>query len=232
MVFITGDTHGDISRFSNEFMPNESEWTENDYLIICGDFGFIFADDAEDKELLDMLEKKSYNILFVDGNHENFNALFEYPLEEWNGGKIHRIRKNIIHLMRGQCFTIEGKKFFTMGGAYSIDRFMRQKNISYWDAEMPNDDEYREASETILKSNKRFDYIITHTAPRMIIKYLGYYPDFHDMELTGYLEWVACSCDFKKWFFGHFHEDETLLDGRFRALYYDVERIGECFDQA
>ena len=51
------------------------------------------------------------------------------------------------------------------------------------------------------------DYLITHTAPRKIIRCLDYYPP-------------------------DFHEDETLLDGRFRALYYDVERIGECFDQA
>ncbi len=225
MIYITGDTHGDINRFSNSFLPDESDWTENDYLIVCGDFGFIFFDDEKEKKQLDLLEKKPYSILFVDGNHENFNALSKFPVEEWNGGKIHRIRRNIIHLMRGQCFTVEGKKLFVMGGAYSVDRALRQKNVSYWDAEIPTDKEYREASETIFRNNKKFDCIITHTAPRMIIRFLGYYPDFHDMELTGYLEWVEYCCDFKKWFFGHFHEDDELLDGKFRALYYDVERI-------
>ncbi len=227
MIYITGDLHGDINRFSDEFLPNQSEWTEQDYLIVCGDFGFIFFDNEREKEKLDLLEKKPFNILFVDGNHENFNALYKYPVEDFCGGKTHKIRKNIRHLMRGQCFTIEGKTFFTMGGAYSIDRAMRQKNVSYWDAEMPNNEEYKEASDTIFKNNNKFDFIITHTAPRMIIRFLGYYPDFHDMELTGYLEWVEYSCEFKKWFFGHFHEDESLLDEKFRAMYYDIEMIGD-----
>lgn len=227
MIYVTGDMHGDINRFSDTSLPNESEWTENDYLIICGDFGFIFLNDEKEKEQLDLLEKKPYTILWVDGNHENFNVLPQYPIEEWNGGKIHRIRRNIIHLMRGQCFTIEGKKFFSMGGAYSIDRAFRKKDFSYWDAEMPNDKEYKEASETILANNKEFDYIITHTAPRDIIFRLGYYPDPHDKQLTVFLEDIMRECKFTKWFFGHFHEDETLLDGKFKALYYEVEKIGD-----
>ena len=149
MIYVTGDMHGDINRFSDAFLPNESQWTENDYLIICGDFGFIFFDDEREKKQLDLLEQKPYTILWVDGNHECFPAIFKYPVEIWNGGKTHKIRKNIRHLMRGQCFTIEGKKFFTMGGAYSIDRGWREKNVSYWDAELPSDEEYKEASATI-----------------------------------------------------------------------------------
>lgn len=226
MVYITGDMHGDINRFSDAFLPNESEWTENDCLIVCGDFGFIFFDDEREKEQLDLLEKKLYTILFCCGNHENFTVLSQYPVEKWNGGKIHRIRRNILHLMRGQCFTIEGKKFFTMGGAYSIDRGWREKDVSYWDAELPSDEEYKEASATIFANGKQFDYMITHTAPKEIVWRLGYYPDPHDIELTGYLEWVMYECQYERWFFGHFHE-ETLLDGKFRALYYGVEKIGD-----
>ncbi len=198
--------------------------------MICGDFGFIFFDDERDRKKLDILETKPYTILFIDGNHENFNVLSSYPVEEWNGGKIHRIRKNIIHLMRGQCFTIEGKKYFTMGGAYSIDRGLRTKDISYWEAEIPCNDELKEASETINANDKKFDYIITHTAPREIIMRLGYYPDPHDMEFTGYLEWIMYECGFRRWFFGHFHEDKKMFDGKFRALYYDIERIGDDED--
>lgn len=230
MIYITGDTHGDINRFCGKFMPDESMWTADDYIIVCGDFGFLFFDDDKEKAQLDLLEKKPYTILFCCGNHENFNALSGYPVEIWRGGKIHRIRRNIIHLMRGQCFEIEGKKFFTMGGAYSIDRGLRKKNVSYWDAEMPDDEEFKEASATVFSNNKKFDYIITHTAPKEIIMRLGYYPDPHDWELTGYLEWIMYECRFERWFFGHFHEDKTLIDGKFRALYYDVERIGDDKD--
>lgn len=223
MVYITGDVHGDINRFSEAFIPNETSLTKDDYLIICGDFGFIFLNDNEEKECLDALAKKPYNILWVDGNHENFDVINEYPAEMWNGGKIHRIRENIIHLMRGQVFTIENKKFFTMGGAYSIDKYMRKKGISWWPQELPSDEEYKEATENLLK-NDDIDYIISHTAPREIIRRMGYYPDPHDMELTGFLEWIMYEHKFTHWFFGHFHEDKNI-DNKFSALYYDTIQI-------
>lgn len=223
MIYITGDVHGDINRFSEAFIPNETSLTENDYLIIGGDFGFIFLNDNEEKGFLDALAKKPYNILFIDGNHENFDVINEYPVEMWNGGKIHRIRENIIHLMRGQVFTIENKKFFTMGGAYSIDRYMRKKGFSWWPQEIPSDEEYKEATENLLK-NDDIDYIISHTAPREIIRRMGYYPDPHDMELTGFLEWIMYECDFKHWYFGHWHEDKKVTD-KFTTLYFDVVKI-------
>ena len=135
MIYITGDTHGDIGRMDIPFIPEEI--TADDYLIICGDFGFVFFDNVAENKILNTLAKKPFTICFIGGNHENFNALINYPVEEWNGGKVHRIRKNILHLMRGQVFTIEGKTFFTMGGAYSIDRYRRRKDISYWEEELP-----------------------------------------------------------------------------------------------
>ncbi|MGN1050741.1 MAG: metallophosphoesterase [Acutalibacteraceae bacterium] len=224
MIYITGDTHGDINRFSSDYLPGEELWTENDYLIVCGDFGLIFYDDKEEKEQLDNLSEKPYTILWVCGNHENFNALYKYPIEIWNGGKVHRIRKNIFHLMRGQIFNINGKKFFTFGGAYSIDRYMRVKNKSYWEEELPNDEEYNEAIKNLNFNDKTVDYIITHTAPKEIVRRMGYYPDPHDMQLTGFLEWVMYEVSYSKWFFGHWHEDKEI-DNKHRALYYDVVEV-------
>lgn len=224
MIYITGDIHGCITRFTTDLLPGEENWTKDDYLIICGDFGFIFADDDEEKDWLDELSKKPYTILWIDGNHENFHALYKYPVETWNGGKVHRIRNNILHLMRGQVFTIDDKKFFTFGGAYSIDRYMRTKNKSYWNEELPNNDEYREATQNLAENGNTVDYIITHTAAREIVRRLGYYPDPHDMELTGFLEWIMYQVNYKKWFFGHFHEDKSV-DEKHMALFYDVVEI-------
>lgn len=56
---------------------------------------------------------------FVDGNHENFDRLYEYPVEEWHGCKVHKIRSLVIHMMRGQVFEIEGQNIFTFGGPSS-----------------------------------------------------------------------------------------------------------------
>ncbi|MGN1169653.1 MAG: metallophosphoesterase [Acutalibacteraceae bacterium] len=224
MIYVTGDTHGNINRFKEVDMHGKYTLTEDDYLIICGDFGFVFLEDNEEKEWLDELEQKPYTILWVDGNHENFKALYNYPNEIWNGGRIHRIRKNILHLMRGQVFNIEGKSFFTMGGAYSIDRYMRTKNLSYWDEELPDNSEYREAVQNLSEHNNETDYIITHTAPREIIRRMGRYPDSHDMELTGFFDWIMCECKFKHWYFGHWHEDADIGD-RHTAVYHNLIKL-------
>lgn len=39
MIYITGDTHADFSRFEDAEFPIQSNMTKNDYVIICGDFG-------------------------------------------------------------------------------------------------------------------------------------------------------------------------------------------------
>ena len=104
------------------FFRNKMKCKKDDYVIICGDFGVVWNKDEESKMetiILDWLECKSFTTLFVSGNHENFDRLMDYPVEEWHGGKIQRIRPSVIHLMRGQVYELEGKKIFTFGGACS-----------------------------------------------------------------------------------------------------------------
>ncbi len=236
MIHITGDTHGEQARFRELYEQGEKDWDENDILIVTGDFGYIFSDDAEERLFLKELEKKPYTICFCDGNHENFPAIAQYPCEEWNGGKVHRICKNILHLMRGQVYTIEGKTFFTMGGAYSIDRYMRREGYSFWCEELPSEEEYSEAIRNLKAHAYRVDYIITHTAStKTIIDMLSqlkklthekYMEITHarDLRLTDFFEWIRDSVSYTKWFFGHWHED-TEVDERHRAIYFDMETI-------
>lgn len=220
MIYVTGDTHGDIIRFIENNM-GDSSWTKDDFLIICGDFGFVFFDNKCEKQELDYLESKPYTICFCDGNHENFPRLFSYPQEKWNGGKVHKLRKNVFHLMRGQIFLIDGKKFFTMGGAYSRDRYIRTLNKTYWEEELPDDSDYSEAVKNLKKHNNSVDVIITHTAPREIIYRMRRHPDEHDLELTGFLEWIMYEVKFDHWYFGHWHTDQTI-DEKFTAAYYNT----------
>lgn len=124
MIYITGDCHRNFERFNTRNFPEQKEMTKDDYVLICGDFGGIWNKDTENKEetwLLDWLDCKTFTTLFVDGNHENFDRLYAYPVEEWHGGKIHKIRPSVLHLMRGQVFKIAEKKIFTFGGASSHD---------------------------------------------------------------------------------------------------------------
>ena len=205
MIYITGDTHGQLARL--EKLEEYLELQKGDYLIICGDFGFIYYDNFVEELILNSLSQKNYTILFIDGNHENFPAIFRYPEEQWNGGKIHRIRENIIHLMRGQVFEIDGKSIFTFGGALSVDRAFRKLNISYWDEEVPNISEILEAKQNLEKCNGYVDYIITHTVPTSVKNLMHYTVGENDADkdFTDFLDEVRIIVNYKKWFAGHFH---------------------------
>ena len=224
MLRITGDTHGDLNRINYAEKYNNTPLTEADTLIICGDFGFIFDGGKLEREKLDLLEEKPYTICFVDGNHENFDLLDTYPEVGFHGGKAHRIRENIYHLMRGEIYELEGKSVFAMGGAYSTDRFMRELGESYWEAELPSEREYAAALSNLESHGMETDIILTHTAPAVEVVRLGCTPHPHEGELTEFLDKVKYSVKYKKWYFGHFHADADLSYSM-KSLCFDCEDL-------
>lgn len=121
MVFVTGDLHGNFERFKPKYFPEQARMTKQDIMICAGDFGGVWFGDSRDDETLDWLERLPFTLAFVCGNHENYDALERYPVAEWHGGKVHRVRPHVLHLMRGQIFELDGYRFFTMGGAKSHD---------------------------------------------------------------------------------------------------------------
>lgn len=124
MIYITGDIHASpLYRFSEESFPEQKEMSKDDFVIICGDFGLVWdkVPQPREKRLLKWLNDKPFTTLFVDGNHENFDRLEAYPVEEWHGGKIHRISDSIFHLIRGEMFDVDGIQIFAFGGARSHD---------------------------------------------------------------------------------------------------------------
>ena len=72
-IYITGDTHGGFQRFTTKNFPQLKGMGRDDYIIICGDFGGVWAGEQADGPTLDWLEDKPFTTLFVCGNHENFD---------------------------------------------------------------------------------------------------------------------------------------------------------------
>lgn len=230
MIYVTGDTHGEEGRFKYMDSAMEKTLTENDKLIICGDFGYISDDSYQERMFLRFMAEKTYQILWVDGNHENFDLINnEYPVEEWCGGKVHIIRcdkegrPKIIHLMRGQVFEIEDKRIFTFGGAYSIDKYMRTPHRSWWPQEMPTDAEMKEAIDNLERVNNKVDYIFTHAAPEetMCIFHQNH-PE--EKPLNNFLEWVRENVEYRHWYMGHLHRDEDVWRHQ-TILWFDVRNI-------
>lgn len=246
-IFITGDTHGDFRRFRKKDFPRQAELAKDDYVIICGDFGGVWDGSSQEQSWLDWLEAKPFTTLFVSGNHENYDLLSALPAEPWNGGKVQRVRPSVLHLMRGQVYELEDRRFFTMGGASShdiedgildpADPQLKQKRrrldargalyrieyLSWWREELPSEAEYREARANLERWGWEVDFIVTHCCPSSVQTGLGeaYLPD----ALTDFLEDVARRCRFRHWFFGHYHEDRPLGE-RFTLLYRHVMELG------
>lgn len=224
---IAGDTHGtfDIRKVINYFEGREDEYTKEDYLIICGDVGVCGFSASDEVKTRSILRNLPVTVLFVDGNHENFEQLNSYQIDSWNGGKVHFIESDIIHLMRGQIYDIDGVRFFTFGGAYSIDKAYRAEGISWFPEEMPNREEYEEGWNNLERVGFQVDYILTHTGPREIAASMGYGELSDDeVELRQYLQRVADNTDFTAWYFGHFHED-TEAEDMFFCLYDEMVEL-------
>jgi predicted phosphodiesterase len=225
MFYITADTHGahDIEKLNTRQFPKQKELTKNDYVIICGDFGCVWGNGGADKYWLDWLNGKNFTTLFVDGNHENFDLLYQYEVEEWCGGKIHRLRDSVIHLMRGEVYTIAGKKFFAMGGASSHDKPWRIEGQSWWKEELPSDSEYENAMNNLKKHDYKVDCIISHCCADSVQARISTY--YKTDMLTKFFERVVkADCGYDKWFFGHYHEDIDV-DDRHIALYNRIVEL-------
>lgn len=254
-IWVTGDIHGDPTRFScSSFYEQKSLPEENkdrNFVIVCGDFGLIWDYHGEnnmEKYYLNWLEQKPFTVLFVDGNHENFDRLYSYPVEEWHGGKVHKIRDNIIHLMRGECYTIAGKKFFTFGGASShdisdgildkekdaakikaweksYDKLFRVNKVSWWEQELPSEEEMENGIRNLEKINWKVDGVITHCTAESLVPSIykdlvGYKSDI----LTEYLEKIRNKLQYDFWICGHLHLNAKFTDKDI-CLYEQIVKI-------
>lgn len=234
-ICLTGDTHGDIDiQKIIDFAKNHKELTKNDYLIVLGDFGVPWHTPYEghlnksDKRILKMYEEFPFTTLFIDGNHENHDALNKYECEVWNGGKVQKINDSVIHLCRGQVFTIDGHKFFTLGGAESVDKCYRTPGKSWWPEESISYDDLNESADNLSKVDFKVDYILTHDMPsKLMDKYFNLIGDrWNPSASSKALDNIYDNTEYSYWFFGHHHKG--VIDGVHVGLYNQIIDI-DCF---
>ena len=144
--------------------------------------------------------------------------------------------------MRGEIFDIDNKKYFTFGGAKSHDiqegilnldeeekiyeyrkrgAYFRIRDYSWWDLELPNEDEMKNGINNLERVNYKVDYIITHCCPTSVQAILSggtYKKDY----LTDYLQKISEKCEFKKLFFGHYHHNKQI-DSKYMLLIVPLE---------
>ena len=234
MVYITGDTHGDI-------LDPRWDWfmkhlNENDTLIVTGDFGFDWDSNIQ-------LEwqnfRHSYTVLFCDGNHENYDILNSLPTVKMFGDEVGVFGNNTYRLFTGHMYLIEGKKYFVFGGAASIDKDWRVEEEErcdsprtlWWSEEVPTEEVFEEAKKTLEKHNWTFDYFITHTCnPQLKQPILKTYKmDFYDPteSMINSLEYLIRENNgqWNQSFFGHFHKNVHFK--KWHCLYGDIVNVSD-----
>ncbi|PWM26408.1 MAG: hypothetical protein DBX44_00665 [Oscillospiraceae bacterium] len=206
MIYITGDTHGDEKRFApfKKLFPKR-----RDHLLVCGDFGFIWNGSPQERKTLSRLERLDCMILFVEGVHDNLDLLESYPLEEYCGGKVRRIGKNILWMQRGEFYTIEGVRIFALGGGESEDADEREAGVNWWPRELPSAEELAAARAALQKAGDEADIIITHQHPDLGLGLVD--PRRRQINALGaFLRLMAETIHYRHWYFGGLHIDRTV----------------------
>lgn len=234
-IFICGDTHGTLDVDKLDRLKLTWQLNYNDYLIICGDSGIVWSSDTLQKHIKYFESLQCY-VLYVDGNHENYDMLNKYPVEVWHGGKIQKISEHIYHLLRGQVFNICNKTFLTIGGADSSDKEYREEHISWWSDETITYDDINEAKQNLEKIDYKVDYVITHTPSSKTLNDFANIltqcgesiPSYLQSKIittpsTDMLNFVNKNVKYKQWFCGHLHIDEIVE--KTQILYCKVVEI-------
>lgn len=220
MICITGDMHGDYSRFGDSRI---ARLKKGDFLIVCGDFGFLWDGSNREKQILKKIGKKRFYTLFVEGCHENYDLLEQYPEEDFCGGKVNVISGRLMHMKRGSVFDLQGKTFFTFGGGQTKEIEIRRESKTWWERELPTPEEVNLGKQNLEKYGNKVDYIVTHEPPASVKEFLNF-----EVRQISYMhtffDAVKDECEFQKWFFGKVHKNK-LIPPKYQCLFEDVEVI-------
>ena len=217
---MTGDVHGDFSRFLDK---TAKKIRKSDYLIICGDFGFIWNGGKYEQEILKKIGKFKFKTLFVDGTHENFDLLARYPQTNFCGALARNICGNLYHLPRGQVFELDGMKIFVFGGGESPDRELKAAVGNWWPDELPKIGELKAAVENLDKVNRKVDIIITHEPPGKL-KNLLERSNKNLNILNKFFDDVTKEVAFERWFFGSAHVNKEFTN-KYIAVFNKIIKV-------
>lgn len=234
MLAITGDQHGEFSAI-NVWLRHYQRKPFNT-LLIAGDAGYVWnPQNIKEQKSIKAIDGLPFDVLVIPGNHENYEVIYQAPLEDYCGGLVYRISEKLRYAQHGHLFHIDGHSIFTFGGAESIDKERRIDRQSWWKEEIPNYADCARAA-TTLEAYRAQPVsepltIVTHTVPEDIIDtlHLSYYEygKFNDptsrmlTQIRSLLPTTPVT-----WFFGHFHRDgiiRQLQNITYKGLYHRIE---------
>lgn len=158
MIYFLGDIHGDAAVLHHHM----DKFDKNDVIIQVGDWGFYPRIIEDQKRLFP--DGYPCPVYVIDGNHENFNFLFD---QVENDG-LWEFIDNMFYVPRGTVMEIDDYLIGFLGGACSVDIAWR-KPVGKWYAQ----ETITENDLQTLISNvdgRELDVLVTHAAPAKTIQ--------------------------------------------------------------
>jgi predicted phosphodiesterase len=221
-LHLFADTHGVVRYEIIKKYVESNNLCSADAIIVLGDFGLVW-EEPMNSELLNFYNGLPCEVLFVDGNHENFDYMQMFPRDFKFGSEITKISDNIAHLRRGNVYMLGFFKFFTFGGAFSIKQDTNSSPVMVWKQELPTEEEYEHALCTLQKYKYKVDYVLTHQGPRFILDKINYKYSKNEYSFLDFLNLLSDKIQFKTWLFGHVHQDINI--DNYKSIYKEHEVI-------
>lgn len=226
MVYYTGDIHGDISRIK-QFCYSNRLYSCDDIVVILGDAGINFYQDSRDDRKKYQLNRIGVTVFCIHGNHEiRPNTLSSYQSKQWLGGTVwyEEAYPNILFGTDGDIYSIGGLSHLVIGGAYSVDKYIRLQNGNYWWADEQPSEEIKRYVELQINQHPSVDVVLSHTCP---YKYCppSKLDKFYDGTIIDnsteiWLDTIEHNLDYRYWLCGHWHIDHKV--DRIQFLYKTV----------
>ena len=99
----------------------------------------------------------------------------------------------------------------------------RINHVSWWERELASEEEIEEGMNNLRKNGNAVDFIVTHCCSSSTQHLIGgelYNPNI----TTEFLEYVKNNVRYKKWFFGHYHDNRNV-SGKEILVYEQMVRI-------
>ena len=231
MIFITGDTHRDVTDFTKikEFCEKQ-ETTKEDLMIIAGDVGVNYNLDESDDRVKDWMENLPITFLLVRGNHEERpENIPTYKRENlktvlWEGPVFREEEFPSLLFADNGLFHLEGKSVYIINGAYSVDKYYRVVNgLNWFPTEELTDEEMNKILADVT-AIKKVDTVISHTCPLKYTPIEAFIPTIDRADISRRMEEflgkVERALTYEKWYAGHWHIDKTI--DKMRFIYNDI----------
>lgn len=254
MYYITGDRHGQLVSGEGDLLAfsRKMKTAPEDVLILLGDAGLNYHvqwnrkkkkyESAGALHLLKMVSRIPLTFLVVQGNHEAPAWYCEYMERSWSQrfqGPVWSCPEaaNILFLENGEIYTIDSREYLVMGGADSIDKAYRQipdengTTFRWWfPQEQMTDAQFRRARACLKERNGKVHGILAHTCPFSRMPRDLFLPSRDpllrpDSRQEEIFEKLKDEIDFEVWYFGHFHGDRVLENGKYRMLFQKIEEL-------